>query len=69
MHDFILVTNNRASMPGHLAAHLADGRHLPGILNVNLARGLVPIAEELWLAAVASPTEAYQDQVRYLPLG
>jgi predicted nuclease of predicted toxin-antitoxin system len=69
MHDFILVTNNRASMPEHLAAHLAAGRHLPGLLIVNLTHGLVPIAEELWLAAVASPAEAYQDQVRYLPLG
>jgi len=27
---FVLITNNRASMPGHLAEHLASGRHVPG---------------------------------------
>ena len=30
-HEFILVTNNRKSMPGHLADHIAEGRHIPGI--------------------------------------
>ena len=30
-HEFILVTNNRKSMPGHLADHVAEGRHIPGI--------------------------------------
>ena len=29
--DFLLVTNNRKSMPEHLAAHLDAGRHVPGI--------------------------------------
>lgn len=29
--DFTLVTNNRHSMPLHLADHLAAGRHIPGI--------------------------------------
>src|SRR5437899_3146627 len=31
-HDYLLVTNNRRSMPGHLRGHLAAGRHIPGIL-------------------------------------
>ncbi len=26
-HGFILMTNNRTSMPPHLAEHLAQGRH------------------------------------------
>src|SRR5207302_3414761 len=34
-HDFVLVTNNRATMPGYLAAHLAGGGHVPGIFVVN----------------------------------
>jgi Domain of unknown function (DUF5615) len=31
-HRFLLVTNNRRSMPSHLADHLAANRSIPGIL-------------------------------------
>ena len=31
-NDYILVTENRSTMPVHLSEHLAAGRHLPGIL-------------------------------------
>ncbi|WP_256973141.1 DUF5615 family PIN-like protein [Nostoc sp. T09] len=30
-NNFILVTNNRTSMPIHLAEHLKQNRHIPGI--------------------------------------
>lgn len=33
-HGCMLVTNNRASMPVHLADHLTLGRHLPGIVQL-----------------------------------
>ncbi|MEH1806448.1 hypothetical protein [Nostoc sp.] len=29
------MTNNRKSMPGHLADHLASGRHIPGIFTID----------------------------------
>ncbi|MBN1873390.1 MAG: DUF5615 family PIN-like protein, partial [Anaerolineae bacterium] len=32
--DYFLITNNRASMPGHLRDHLHAGRHIPGIFIV-----------------------------------
>lgn len=32
---FILVTNNRKSMPRHLTDHLNEGRHAPGVLTLN----------------------------------
>jgi len=67
-YDFVLVTNNRATMPGHLAAHLADRGHVPGIFVVNLAAGYAAIAEDLWLAAHFSLADEYRDQIRYLPL-
>ena len=67
-HDFVLVTNNRATMPGHLADHLVSGRHVPGIFIVNLTLSYAAIAEELWLAAYFSLAHEYQDQIRYLPL-
>lgn len=66
-HDFVLVTNNRASMPGHLAAHLASDRHVPGIFIINLAHSLTTIAEQLGLAASFSLVGEYQGQVRFLP--
>ncbi|MEH1854241.1 MAG: hypothetical protein V7L11_21790 [Nostoc sp.] len=31
-YNFILVTNNRTSMPGHLAEHIAQDRSIPGIV-------------------------------------
>jgi hypothetical protein len=34
-HHFVLLTNNRKSMPNHLATHLGSGRHVPGILVIN----------------------------------
>jgi hypothetical protein len=67
-NNFVLVTNNRTSMPVHLADHLAQNRHVPGIfiLNPNLSIG--ENLEELMLAALASEEDEYQDRIVYLPL-
>ncbi|MFN0112003.1 MAG: DUF5615 family PIN-like protein [Blastocatellia bacterium] len=56
---FSLVTNDRESMPVHLRAHLAAGRHIPGIftLNPNLTMGQT--ADELVLIWKASEAEEY----------
>jgi hypothetical protein len=65
---FILVTNNRTSMPVHLADHLQRGRHVPGIfiLNPNMSAG--ETIDELILIASASDDDEYQDSIRYLPI-
>jgi len=34
-NNFILVTNNRKSMPVHLTDHIEQGRHVPGIFLLN----------------------------------
>lgn len=34
-YNFILVTNNRKSMPVHLVDRLAQGGHIPGIFVLN----------------------------------
>jgi hypothetical protein len=67
-NKFVLVTNNRTSMPVHLTDHIALGRHVPGIfiLNPNLSVG--ENLEELILAALASEEDEYQDRLVYLPL-
>ncbi|MEH2038528.1 DUF5615 family PIN-like protein [Nostoc sp.] len=67
-NNFILVTNNRTSMPVHLADHIAVNRHVPGIfiLNPNLSIG--ENIEELIIVALASEDDEYQDRIVYLPL-
>ena len=56
-NNFVLITNNRTSMPVHLSDHLAKNRHVPGIfiLNPNLSVG--ENLEELILAALASEVD------------
>jgi hypothetical protein len=65
---FILVTNNRKSMPQHLQDHLAQGRHVPGIFELNPNMSIGETIEELLLIWGASEAEEYQDQLIYLPL-
>jgi hypothetical protein len=67
-HRFILVTNNRKSIPVHLAYHLAQDRHISGIfiLNPNLSIG--ENLEELMFIAEASFEDEYQDGIHFLPL-
>ncbi|MEG4167024.1 DUF5615 family PIN-like protein [Microcoleus sp. S13_C3] len=67
-YDFILVTNNRKSMPVHLNDHLQANHHIPGIfiLNANLSVG--QNIDELILIAECSFVNEYQDQIIHLPI-
>ncbi len=67
-HHFVLVTNNRKSMPRHLADHLALSRHIPGILLMNPALPIGELLDELVLIAGASAEHEYRDLILYLPL-
>ena len=68
MREFILVTNNRTSMPVHLANHVKQNHHIPGIfiLNPNLSIGDNLV--ELIVIAKGSFDDDYQDQIIHLPL-
>ncbi|MEY2977462.1 MAG: hypothetical protein ACO31I_14310 [Prochlorotrichaceae cyanobacterium] len=68
IHNFILVTNNRKSMPKHLADHLDEGRHIPGILVIDPTQSIGQIIEELIIVAGASDDDEYHDRIEYLPL-
>ncbi len=68
INGFILVTNNRASMPVHLEDHIRAGRHIPGIFILNANMSLRETIEELALIWEASDTDEYQDQIRFLPI-
>lgn len=67
-HSFVLLTHNRKSMPVHLADHLAQGRHIPGIFILNDDLSLGQQLEELILIALASELSDYQDCITYLPI-
>jgi hypothetical protein len=67
-HGFALVTNNRRSMPVHLADHLAQGLHVPGIFIINLERNLKQTVDELILIAYAALEAEFADRISFLPV-
>jgi hypothetical protein len=67
-NSFILVTNNRRSMPRHLQEHLAAGRHVPGIFLLGPNMGFGDAIDELLLIWEASDAAEYRDTIIYLPL-
>lgn len=67
-YNFVLVTNNRASMPVHLVDHIAQGHHVPGILILNPDMSIGETLDELVLIAGGSFEEEYQDQIVHLPI-
>lgn len=66
--EFILVTNNRSSMPVHLKDHLNEGHHIPGIFILSRTLTIRQNLDELILIAEASFDTEYQDQIIHLPL-
>lgn len=67
-HDFVLVTNNRKSMPVHLADHVAQEHHVPGIFILNQKLGVGENIDQLILIAEGSFENEYQDRIEFLPL-
>ena len=66
--NFILVTNNRRSMPVHLAEHLEQNRHIPGIFILNSKLSIGQNIDELILIDRGSFDDEYQDRIEHLPL-
>jgi hypothetical protein len=66
-NDYWLVTNNRTSMPAHLADHLAAGGRVPGILIAPDAAHIGLLIEELLLVWGAGFADEFQDRITYLP--
>jgi Domain of unknown function (DUF5615) len=68
-NEFLLVTNNRKSMPVHLQDHLAEGRSATGIFTLNTAMTIGETVDELILIAAATFAADYRNQIIYLPIG
>ena len=67
-NQFILVTNIRSTMPGHLNDFNAQGRHVLGIFIADGDFDIHVLAEELEMIVGASLPGEFQDQIRFLPL-
>ncbi|MDZ7962049.1 MAG: DUF5615 family PIN-like protein [Aulosira sp. DedQUE10] len=67
-HNFILVTNNRTSMPVHLAEHIAQGQNIPGIFILTDKLTIGQTIDQLIIIAKASFNDEYQNQIVHLPL-
>lgn len=67
-YNFVLVTNNRSSMPVHLTEHIAQGRHVPGIFILNPSLSIGQNIDELIVVAEGSFDDEYQDHIVHLPI-
>jgi hypothetical protein len=67
-HAFLLVTNNRHTMPVHLQVHLAAGHHIPGIFIIKTSTHLGQLIDELELIWATYLQDEYADTIRFLPI-
>ncbi len=64
----VLITDNRRSMPAHLADHVRDGRTVPGIFSINLSMSVAQLGEHLIFVARVSFPDEYQNSIWFLPI-
>jgi hypothetical protein len=63
----VVISLDRHTMPGHLAAHLQQGHHCPGVFILQPGYTVAELVDVLVLAAhIYDPAEV-QDQVTFLP--
>lgn len=67
-NGYILVTNNRHSMPVHVNDHFATGHHFPGIISLTREMDIGELITELHIIWGASEAEEYFDRFAYIPL-
>ena len=67
-NDCALVTDNRSSMPTHLAEHCRQGGHIQGIFTVKFRSiSAKLLVDRLALVAGASLEGEYRDTIAFLP--
>lgn len=62
----LFVTDNRKSMPGHVAAHLAAGGHHWGVVNLSPSLALAQIVAERGIIWGASSADEWIDKTDWL---
>ncbi len=66
-HNFMLLTANRRSMPGHPTNHLALGRHIPGILIIWRRAEMGQVVRSLVNLFDTTDPEKYIDIMVHIP--
>jgi len=67
-HQYVLVTDNRISMPPHLAEHLKAGRNVPGIIVIKKNVSLSALGDHLLeFVGTALPGEI-ENQINFATL-
>jgi len=67
-NGYILVTENRSTIPVHLSDHFAAGQHVPGVFWIRPDVGIGRVIEELYLIWSVSTAEEYRDRALFIPL-
>jgi len=65
---YVLVTQNRRTIPEHLTAHYAAGGQVPGIFWLRPGASIGAVIRDLYLLWAISTAEECQDWLLYLPL-
>ena len=65
--DFVLISNDARTMPGHFAAHLDAGHHSLGVFLIALPISIPEILEALFYYADASDDDIWRDQILFIP--
>jgi hypothetical protein len=65
-HQHTLVTDNRKSLPGHIADHVAAGGHHWGVFIVRKDVPLRPLAEALYVYWDVTEAEQWVDLTEWL---
>jgi hypothetical protein len=63
----ILVSDDRSTLPEHLAQHLASGRRSPGIFTITQHVRPLRVVAFLEAAAYASDAYEWRDAIWYIP--
>ncbi len=63
----LLVTKNRASMPGHVSDHLASGGRHWGVFRVRPNTSMRQLVQTLALVSGASEAEEWINEMRWVP--
>lgn len=66
-NGYILVTENRRTIPGHLTAHFSQGHHIPGIFWIRPKVNIGAIIEELYLIWLVSTANEYYNRTLFIP--
>lgn len=67
-HRFILVSEDRSTLPGCLIAHMGSGRHSAGILWIRPDTSIGRIIDELYLIWQVCQGDEFVDRAIFTPL-